>query len=135
MRERLIELLINAPECDKVDENGFCTCEYSNDIAKCEKYRMSRVADYLLAERVIVPPIWVGSTVYYIYDILGEWRIQEMRVTSCTFDEQGLCSLRAKSLNGNQDLPFVRHHPYYNFDVLRFTREEAEQALAERNRQ
>ena len=92
-------------------------------------HEREEIADHLLAEGVIVPPVWVGSTVYYIYDILGEWRMQEMRVILCTYDEQGLYSLRAKSLNGNQDLHFTRSHPYYHLDALRFTKEEAKKAL------
>ena len=124
MRESLIELIGDA-QCEWLNEG------YEHTTNKC---LAEYVADELLAKGITVSPVWPGSTVYYIYDILGEWCMQEMRVTLCTFDEQGLYSLRAKSLNGNQDLSFVRHHPYYNFGVLRFTKEEAEKALAERNK-
>lgn len=57
MKERLIELLMQGEiEADKQD---FCNCYVSRDKAEC-------VADFLLANGVIVPPCKVGDVVYLV---------------------------------------------------------------------
>ena len=112
MRERLVELISQV--------------QYMSGL-EC------RLADHLLANGVILPPVWVGSTVYYIYDLLGEMCSKEMSVVECTFDEQGLYSLRAETFDHRISLPFSRKHPYYSLNTLRFTKEEAEKALKERS--
>ena len=124
MRERLYELIIDA-------ENAI----YRDKTFVTDTERIEKIADHLLANGVIVPPIFVGSTVYYIYDLLGEICVKEMRVVECTFDEQGLYSLRADSFDHHMSLPFSRNHPYYSLNTLRYTKAEAEKALSEMNKE
>ena len=119
MRDKLIELL------KKFEIKVF---------AKSNPRVIEMLADHLLANGVFVPQVWIGSTVYYIHDLLGETCSKEMRVVECVFDQQGLRSLRADTSDRRMSLPFSRNHPYYSLNTLRFTKEEAEQALAERQR-
>lgn len=91
----------------------------NNDLPTVEQ-----IADYLLANGVIVPPCKVGDTVYYIGGI------RNSLVKSATVEE-----IIANS-NGVSDL-LVTSENYVTFehsiDVFYFTREEAEKALAERS--
>ena len=129
MRDRLIELL-NAADKRCSDTKRCADCVGFGHGNECVNHL---IADHLLAEGVVVPQVWVGSTVYYIYDILGEICFKEMCVVECVFDKQGLYSLRAETFDHRMSLPFSRNHPYYSLNTLRFTKEEAEQALRERS--
>lgn len=66
MRKRLIDLLVD------FDENQ---CKRSG---VCEEEQM---ADYLLANGVIVPPVNVGQTVWIAYEDNGEWTMDEVTVS------------------------------------------------------
>lgn len=61
MREKLIELLLNS---DPLHER-----DLDDDLADGE---IESIADYLLANGVIVPPCKVGDTVYIISDYTNE---------------------------------------------------------------
>lgn len=63
-RERLIELIVQANElCSNKD---CAECEYlNNDRILCDTYN---IADYLIANGVIVPPCKVGDTVYFEFN-------------------------------------------------------------------
>lgn len=101
MRERLIELLKNAPR---------------NTRAFYGQY-----ADYLLANGVIVPPCKVGDTVYCIvegFDVVMEGHIRQLIVAEGIFID---CVIRGYF---NQ----VFHSSKIGKTVF-LTREEAEQAL------
>ena len=128
MRETLTELLMTPIECDSYD---CITCEYSLGDEKCQRHISERTADHLLANGVIVPLVFVVSTVYYIYDLLGEICIKEMRVVECTFDEQGLYLLEAEDFDRHMSILFTRNHTFHSFETLRFSKEEAEKAVAE----
>lgn len=74
MRDRLIELIVDA-------ENAiYCEKPYCTDTE-----RIGKVADHLLAEGVIVPPIKVGKTVYCIrYDKARKPIVKPLGVLSIT---------------------------------------------------
>ena len=111
-RERLVELLDNLP-------NG--------------ELRTKDVADYLLANNVVVLPCNVGDTVYYIneyYDIyLHKDTIYEAKVARMVITKNNEISLviHIKDENGLTEYPNVK-----NFGKTVFlSRTEAEKALKE----
>lgn len=57
MRDRLIELIINAPKLDCIKGGRANGKTYQT---------VQNIADYLLANGVIVPPCNVGDMVYYV---------------------------------------------------------------------
>jgi hypothetical protein len=61
MREKLIELIQNADTYDG-HECKLCT----KDDVSCGRCGAEKLADHLLADGVIVPPVKVGQTVYKI---------------------------------------------------------------------
>ena len=68
MRERLIALLEKFKyDCLLSCKDGFITVK--ND---CDACVMEQLADYLLANGVIVPPCLVGDKVFYINEICDE---------------------------------------------------------------
>ena len=80
------------------------------------------LADYLLANGVIVLPCKVGDTVYYITGI-GHNLVKPAKVKEIIIDE-----------NGIKDL-YVQGDGYdfeNSFDIFFLTREKAEKALKER---
>ena len=112
MRDRLIELLKDSPALDTT---------YSTD----EEY--GKAADYLLANGVIVPKVKVGE---YVYRICGEtapkpwvyhWEIVEIMVYQ---DE----------IVYRDDSDIIIEDKHFGKTIF-LTREEAENALAERSRQ
>ena len=87
------------------------------------------IADYFLANGVIVPPCKVGQTVYAVSNYYGgEWRIYECRVDNFTVYEINI-------------FMSISDREYYNFGAntceigktVFLTKEEAEKALAERS--
>ena len=105
MRERLIELL------DTITPNFRFTAWENTD----------KIADFLLANGVIVPPCKVGDTVYYFTGIHGRRIVGEATVEEIYFSES--------------DFSFLVSTKYTSFVLqqheVRFTREEAEKALKE----
>ena len=124
MRDRLIELLRNAPRTNTV----------YGDIKLAEPVQtLQTIADHLLAEGVIVLPCKVGQTVYYvtIIDTEKELNIVESfygTVQGVGFDGKNIW-VAAKYTNG-----LYYQHRSTDFGKSVFlTREEAEKALAERS--
>lgn len=119
-RERLIELLIQGGRqpCgigDPWEENHCKGCEYEHE----KDCRLIMMADYLLANGVIVPMCKIGDTVYQTDGV----RIYELEIL---------------------DVSLRRNKPYYETESIDFdgdaigktiflTKEEAEKALAERS--
>ena len=66
MRERLTELIQNADTYDG-HECKLCT----KDDVSCGRCGAEKLADHLLANGVIVPPVRVGQTVYSFCDCFG----------------------------------------------------------------
>ena len=113
MRDRLIELL---------NKSG----------ASFERALPEEIADYLLAEGVIVPPCKVGQTVYYLTSIDTEKELNVSEIFRGTVQALGFDGndiwLSAKYTNG-----LFYYHKGVDFGKTVFlTREEAERALAER---
>ena len=104
-RERLIALLFEAN--DVVKRNGF-------------QFNALVMADYLLKHGVIVPPVKVGDTVYYIHEWGG--KVYEGEVISLVY---------ASSTN-NFGIHYDGGYGIFGRYVF-LTREEAEAALAERS--
>lgn len=108
MRDRLIELI----------EQAVQGSAYSCDIA-----------DYLLANGVIVPPCKVGQALYFLYDRTFANRpdltprIYETNDWYFDVDKKGI-SILPRSIHGYKG----KHH-YYLGKTVFLTREEAEQAL------
>ena len=117
MRDRLIELV-----CDKI-QDGYCV-GYCNHppCSQCED-----LADYLLANGVIVPPYEVGTKVYVI--------------TSQTSNGKNLYIfediIAAYQINmGYRVMCFDNHlgEPHWNWDKVFLTKEEAEAELRKRSK-
>ena len=116
-RDRLIELI-----CDKIQDGhciGYCNhppCTQCTDIA-----------DYLLANGVIVLPCTVGAEIFGIFDNDDEQRkeIYVGKIICYSLDENNLLWARMKYKNG-----LTYWHTIDDFDKTVFlTPEEAEKAL------
>ena len=109
-RERLIELLNR--HCALRQEYNDCTNETTEDCSTC-------LADFLLANGVILPPCKVGDTVYFTHRM--EHRITEHRVDNLYIGKKDI-SIRMSGL--------VQPAKPHEFGRIFFiSREEAEAAL------
>lgn len=105
MKNRLVELLYEAEG------------QVNNDLPSLEQ-----IADYLLANGVIVPPCKVGDIVYIIGAFTGQKVFDT--VQSITFTGDGVClNLKCGAVVVPQQLG----------KTVFLTKEEAEKALAERS--
>ena len=109
-RERLIELIENAPQ------RAF-------DAMLCAG-ATEAIADYLLANGVIVLPCKVGDTVYFVPYCNHIFELKVVRIATELIEEIGF----SICCNGG----WVFDNRYIGETVF-FTREEAEKALAERS--
>lgn len=108
-KERLVELIKDEIDCDKA---GIIP---------------EWLADYLLAEGVIVPPVKIGQTVYVVSRYYGGfWRTHECRIDSLTIYEKHMFM----TLFDSENLDFGIEISEIGKTVF-LTREEAEKALAE----
>ena len=105
-RERLIELM---QKCDIVQ-------------IQTSKF-IEGFADYLLEHGVIVLPCKAGDTVYYITGI-GHNLIKSAKIKEIIIDKNGIKDLYVQGDGHNFE---------NSFDIFFLTREEAEQALKERD--
>ena len=71
MKNRLTQLLLNLPT-NKKYVDGICVGE--------QLHSAETIADYLLSEGVVVPPVKVGQTVYEIQPI--RQRVQSYEITT-----------------------------------------------------
>lgn len=118
MRDRLIKLILNTPVLKFP----------SGSRAQGKTYQTAQnVADHLLANGVIVPPVSVGQTVYVVNRYYGGlWRIHECRVDNLTiFERHIFISL----VDGKYDFGIEKSEIG---KTVFLTKEEAEKALAER---
>lgn len=114
-RERLICLLSNYDF-----DSTFCDiCERLDD--DCAVCGSERLAEYLIAHGVIVPPCKVGDTVYHLYPKQGIKANKVKRI------QVGTCGMMIADRNG------VFRAEEINKTVF-LTREEAENALKENKR-
>lgn len=114
-REKLIELIIKG------------SIEYANSV-NSDGY-MRYVADYLLANGVIVPPCKVGDTVWLVENIFDGAVMRKV-----------LASRRIDCIGGNSLNPIwmvsshpyeIRFHPSEFGKTVFFSKEDAEKALEE----
>ena len=115
MRERLIELINKS-------NVSFCNFPDENYVEKCK----GNLADYLLANGVIVPPCKVGDTVYLFYPV-------RKGIYEAFVDEISL--YKKSNFIVARDLYFNRRQTVFfeQFGKTVFlTKEEAENALKER---
>ena len=121
-RERLVELLMQG-DIAAAKQGVFNCC-------MCRR-EAETIADYLLENGVIVPPVYVGGTVY---EIRRKAVSPSGRETNC-----GICTISflKHCINIGSEL-YVKGKPYVKSDFYRLgktvflTREEAEKALEER---
>ena len=113
-RERLIELLVNSNTHDSY-ECKLCT---KKDVS-CTRCSGEKLADYLLANGVIVPPCKVGDEIYYLFPQQG---IQRAFVRRIQIGKYGvaICTKYGATLISEIG------------KTVFLTREEAEKALKER---
>ena len=119
MRNRLIELIRNAPRTDTV----------YGDIKLSEPVQtLQTIADHLLAAGVIVPPCKVGDTVYYPLFNVG--RVFEYKIVSIKLNSKGLYVVLDNRLRNEQ----MTHRASQVGKTIFLHKEEAEKALAERSK-
>lgn len=112
-RERLIELLCSAPL-------GFKSFD-----SQYYKSTISKIADYLLDNGVIVPPCKVGDTVYILAGHNGR-KYEKDTCEGFYIGYDGVVQVRVRNMKGN-------HGTYGVIGKTVFlTREDAEKALKER---
>lgn len=112
-RERLIELLQNCRIKTRV----------TGDISYKSAYE--KVADYLLENGVIVPPVKIGQTVYYMGGIYNGIRpIRSGTIEGIVITPKGVSELWIKGRNGIYYLRTAKENFY-------LTAEQAEKALKE----
>lgn len=122
MRDRLIELLKTPHKAEKLRQTGTEIGDYEDDCIE------AMVADFLLSNGVIVPPVAVGQICYQVY--MGE--ILEVRVVSISYEPLPAFSytIRFNSLGVLCLLQDGTRNEAYSWDIY-ITREEAEKALKE----
>lgn len=116
MRERLIELL----EAEK----GFS--RYMTD-----DERRAKLADYLLAEGVIVPKVKIGDKLYELS--ASKTKLYECTVTYFEVDENDIAICGTKP-PWQEERWICNQSELGNHEWVYLTREEAEKALAERSK-
>ena len=131
MRDRLIELLCNV-KCEGEECFGNCPHRIGQKCNKVQRLEMCSVfaiADHLLAEGVIVPPVKVGTTLYFLYnspyadkpDLTP--RIYKTEKWYFEVDKTGVV------INTSDIHSFNKKYDYYLGETVFLTREEAEKAL------
>lgn len=116
MRDRLIELLKEAP----LGVQGYALWNIIH------RHSVKNIADHLLANGVIVPPIGLGRT---CFDVRAKC-VDECRVSSVTQKADGSLKVRITNLRYRAAYEIT---PDEIGKTVFLTREEAEAALAERS--
>ena len=118
-RDRLIEFL------DGIQDFGTkITCKkdkYYGKYIEEEDFSNEQVADYLLANGVIVPPCKVGDTVYQVDNLFEEVVVTKLKVVELTIDNKGIKTLYGATSRGS----IYCFDRGYNLDQIKFTKEEA----------
>ena len=128
MRDRLIELILNA---DTYDSYACKLC--AEEDASCEVCYAKKLADYLLANGVIVPPCKVGDTVYVV-----DGTTDDVVIGVITHLEYNIFTTPREWLTVRATYPFFGELDFKDrIDLLIgktvfLTKEQAEQALKER---
>ena len=122
MRERLIELLGKA---DKAGVEYIDELDHTPELEEVYAY----IADYLLENGVIVPPCWIGDKIYFVCG----YNLAEYTVERAEYD------LLFWQFHCENPAYVIEHREFSFFDerigkTVFLTREEAEQALQEREK-
>lgn len=90
-----------------------------------------QLADYLIKNGVVVPPVKVGQKVYYILDGFIESCTVEVIHLGDYTDEDGNCSCMAVIHFDREDCPYVATEIYFTDigKIVFLTKEAAEKAL------
>lgn len=124
-REELIELLLQSEL--EADKQGVFNCSWS-------KWKAEIIADYLLENGVIVPPVKIGDTVYTNCSMQG-WYLRSK-------DRPYKAKVVYMGINGTKNYMNIVYEKgeymlSFDFDkigkTIFLTRESAEKALAERS--
>ncbi len=115
--ERLVELIINAKR-DDPEDGSF----------------VDYLADYLLANGAFAPPVKVGDKIYVaIYDFVpGQWYIADETVTEVGSRGCFISGYRPARDDIDSVIPWENFGVQVGDEIVCYTREEAETALAER---
>lgn len=85
------------------------------------------LADYLIANGIILPPCKIGDTVYDFFDVRGFYHIEEWEIENIVIGKNpSKCILYCKSKRGNSK---EKYHNDCFGKTLFFTREEAEKVM------
>lgn len=121
MRDRLIELLKSPHKAEQLRQMGVTIGKYEDDCVE------AMIADFLLANSVIVPPCKVGDSLWDIrswansrLSIINR-TIEEVKVERIIFDEFGI----------GIETEDATYFPEHFGDLIFLTREEAEVKLRE----
>ena len=95
-----------------------------NAVGGCAKYWADVIADYLLSEGIIVPPVKIGQTCFQPYFYRKD--MDECRVSSITQKADGSFKIRLTNLRGKWVFEIT---PDKIDKTVFLTREEAERAL------
>lgn len=118
-RKRLIELLRSAPRTDTV---------YGGIKLTEPVQTLQTIADHLLANGVIVPPVKVGDTVYVISQGAGfsvVWNVYKATAKAIHLDQYGQLFIHVETDKENIG-------GYVEIERVFLTEDEAEKALAKR---
>lgn len=124
MKERLVELL--KEHCVLRQDVSDCTNRKTDDCPEC-------LADYLIANGVIVPPCKVGDTVYAIYDKKVYEAVAEQVTVVSHISGNNIIKIKAEFdvedwfYNDGRKTKYGIYG-YYQENVF-LTKEEAEQSL------
>ena len=112
-RDRLIELMLNAPQMPCIKGGQATGKRYQT---------FQNIADYLLANGVIVPPCKVGDTVFYI----------DTCETAEDFGKKFVSFSKVKRMSIDNECAILADHTIVRWRGVFLTKEEAEKALAGR---
>jgi hypothetical protein len=116
MRERLTQLI----------KDEICVEAWDNGEFIETKVNIDEIVDRLLAN-VVIPLCKVGDTVYQVDTLFKETIITELTVIELTIDSKGIKTLYGMTNQGS----VYCFNRGYNLNDIKFTKEEAEQALKE----
>lgn len=128
MRDRLIELIRQAKT--EVVCYGEPATKWQRNIV--DRAEANDLADYLLANGVIVPPCKVGDTIYYV-------DTYEHAITNFIVISIGFCCLKNNYISTTIQFEDEKGHREFNYQffdsyfgkTVFFTKEEAEEKLKE----
>ena len=124
-KEKLVELIAEGRMCpvdgNPFEEEGCLQCKYAKD-KDCD---LTRLADYLLENGVIVPPCKVGDKFYY----LGQIAVNGELKNNFKVFEEVVDSIEEF---GTDLIIYDRRGISFGADCIFRTKEEAEKVLAEK---